>query len=243
MSDVLAKHIPLQTEVAFGQTVITQMERVLGGREGNLLCRTPEGEAALNRLAARLLDGQDLGYPIRFSVFNHKMVNAFAAPGGQIVILRGLLDASDTPEEVAAVLAHEIGHVEARDPTRLMLRAAGSAGIISLILGDVTGGTVIGIVGDQVLQSAYTRSAEAAADEFALRMLQAARIDAAAFGDFFDKLAKLERGFVPPEYLSSHPSSAARATRARDFAASHGPVAPVLGSADWQALKAMCKSL
>lgn len=241
MSDFLANRMPLATEVAFGQTVTTQMERVLGGRDGSLMCQNAAGEAALNRLASRLLDGQDLAYPIRFSVFDHKMVNAFAAPGGQIVILRGLLDTADTAEEVAAVLAHEIGHVEARDPTRLMLRAAGSAGIVSVILGDVTGGTLIGIIGDQVLQSSYSRRAETAADEFALAMMQAANISTAGFGDFFDKLAALEGGLSLPEYLSSHPATADRATRARDHAAGQGLTTPVLSAAEWRALKGICR--
>lgn len=242
MSDFLADRMPLETEVKFGRAVVSQMERLLGlGHDGDLGCNNPAGEAALNRMASRLMDGQDLKYAISFSVLNHEMVNAFAAPGGQIVILRGLLDTSDTPEEVAAVLAHEIGHVEARDPTRLMLRAAGSAGIVSIVLGDVTGGSVIGIIGDQMLQSSYTRRAEAAADEFGLGMLQAANVNAAAFADFFDKLSGLEDGFVPPEYLSSHPSSSARAARARDFAEGQARTTPVLTKAEWQALKTICK--
>jgi len=242
MSDFLANRMPLETEVRFGRAVVSQMERLLSfGKAGDLACRNPAGEAALNRIASRLMDGQNLQYAISFSVLNHEMVNAFAAPGGQIVILRGLLDASDTPEEVAAVLAHEIGHVEARDPTRLMLRAAGSAGIVSIILGDVTGGSLIGIIGDQVLQSSYTRQAEAAADEFSLAMLQAANVDSASFAEFFDKLSGLEGGFVPPEYLSSHPSSAARAARVRDFSAGQSGTTPVLTDAEWTALKGICK--
>jgi len=241
MSDFLANRMPLETEIKFGRAVVSQMERLLGiGKSGDLKCRDPAGEAALNRIASRLMDGQDLNYAISFSVLDHEMVNAFAAPGGQIVILRGLLDTSDTPEEVAAVLAHEIGHVEARDPTRLMLRAAGSAGIVSVVLGDVTGGTVIGVIGDQMLQATYTRQAEAAADGFALAMLQAANVDANALADFFDKLSGLEGGFAPPEYLSSHPPSTARATRARDFAAGQSGATPVLTSAEWNALKAIC---
>lgn len=241
MADFLATRMPLETEVSFGKAVISQMERLLGADEsGGLVCREPEGQAALSRLASRLLADHNLKYAINFSVFDHEMVNAFAAPGAQIVILRGLLDSAESAEEVAAVLAHEIGHVEARDPTRLMLRAAGSAGIVSIILGDVTGGSVIGIIGDQLLQSSYTRRAEAAADTFALKMLQDAKISAARFGDFFDRLELLESEFTMPEYLSSHPSSADRATRVREFSTGQGATAPVLTDAEWQALKAIC---
>lgn len=240
LSDFLADHMSLDAEIGFGRVVVSQMENLLGGEDGDLVCNNPKGEAALNRLASRLMDGQELKYAISFSVFNHDMVNAFAVPGGQIVIIRGLLDMADTPEEVAAVLAHEIGHVEARDPTRLMLRAAGSAGVLSLVLGDVSGGTVIGVIGDQLLQSSYTRQAEADADAFSLNMLQEARISSAAFAEFFDKLADIEGGFVPPEYLSSHPSSATRADRARDHAAGQGVTLSVLSDDEWMSLKAIC---
>lgn len=241
MSDFLAMRMPLETEVRFGKTVVAQMERFLGGAEGGLVCRNAEGEAALTRLVSRLMDGRDLQYAISFSVLDHEMVNAFAAPGGQIVILRGLLDKAGTAEEVAAVLAHEIGHVEARDPTRIMLRTAGSAGILSIILGDVSGGAVIGIIGDQLLQTAYTREAEGLADEFALDMLAFAGITSDAFADFLDRLVAMEGRVGLPEYLSSHPSTAARAARARDHAAGQGVTQSVLTHAEWQALKAICK--
>lgn len=241
MSDFLAMRMPLETEVRFGKTVVAQMERFLGDAEGGLVCGNAEGEAALTRLVSRLMDGRDLQYAISFSVLDHEMVNAFAAPGGHIVILRGLLEKAGTAEEVAAVLAHEIGHVEARDPTRIMLRTAGSAGILSIILGDVSGGAVIGIIGDQLLQTAYTREAEGRADEFALDMLAFAGITSAAFADFLDRLVEMEGRVDLPEYLSSHPSTAARAARARDHAAGQGVTQSVLTHAEWQALKAICK--
>ncbi len=241
MSDYLAERMPLETETRFGEAVVGQMERFLGGgASGGLVCRNAAGVAALDRLAARLTEGQSLQYDIKLSVLNHEMINAFAAPGGHVVLLRGLLDKADTADEVVAVLAHEIGHVEARDPTRLMLRAAGSAGIVSIILGDVSGGTVIGVLGDQLLQTSYTRAAETAADEFALAMLNSASISSQDFGAFFDKLAKIE-GVSLPEYFSSHPSSEARAERAREHAEVQGKTRPALSDDDWKALKSICK--
>lgn len=239
MSDFLANRMPLETEIQFGDAVVNQMERFLGGRAGSLLCTDPQGNDALNRLVTRLTEGQEMAYDLKVSVLDHPMVNAFAAPGGRVVILRGLLDKSDTPEEVAAVLAHEIGHVEARDPTRLMLRAAGSAGIVSIVLGDVSGGTVIGILGDQLLQTSYTRAAEAQADAFAMAMLNRAAISSEGFGAFFDKLAEMDQIEIP-EYFSSHPSSADRAERAKENARNQGVTKPALSEADWAALKKAC---
>lgn len=237
VSDRLAESLPLETEQRFGRAVVAQIEGLLGGEEGEgLMCDLPAGEAALARLTARLTDGQGLAYPVRIRVLDHAMVNAFAAPGGQVVLLRGLLDEAETPDEVAGVIAHEIGHVEARDPTRLAFRAAGSAGILSLILGDVTGGAFVAFAGEYLLSASYTREAEAAADVFAHRLLDRAVVSAAGLADFFDRIDGMDGDL--PDYLSTHPASAGRAQAARD--ADGGPAGPALDGDDWQALRAIC---
>lgn len=238
MADFMAERMTLETEVRFGKSVMGQMERLLNnGGKGDLSCRNPKGVAALDAMLDRLTAGQGLKYDLELTVFNHSMVNAFAAPGGQMVIIRGLLDEAKTAEEVAGVLAHEIGHVEARDPTRLTLRAAGSAGILSVILGDVSGGTLIGLVGDHLLRSAYTRDAEAAADAFGLKLLNDAGVSSEGLADFFQRIGKDDD---LPEYLSSHPSSTGRADVARNNARDQANTTPILTDAQWADLRAIC---
>ncbi|MGL4322128.1 MAG: M48 family metallopeptidase, partial [Paracoccaceae bacterium] len=236
LSDTLAERLPIEREVAFGQLVVANMEQFLGGEGGSLTCQNPAGLAALQRLEDRLTKGQGLQYDLSLQVFDHGMVNAFAAPGGQLVILRGLLDEAETPAEVAGVLAHEVGHVEARDPTRLAFRAVGSAGILSLLLGDATGGSLIAIMGDQVLSASYTREAEAAADAFAFRLLNDTGVGTAGLASFFEGLNG--KGINLPEYLSTHPDTAGRAAAAR--AADGATHEAVLSYADWAALKGIC---
>ena len=240
MANTLAQIIPVEREIAFGKTVVNQMERVLGRRDGSLRCTDPAGRAALDKMLARLTDGRDMQYDIGLMVFDHEMVNAFAAPGGQVVILRGLLDTAQGPDEVAGVLAHEIGHVESRDATRHALRTAGSAGLLTMVLGDFTGGAAIALVGEQLITAAYTRDAEAAADVFALDMLRDARVDAGGFARFFDELDDLE-GIELPAYLRSHPVTAERADQARDFAREQSGTRPILSETEWQALKSICR--
>jgi beta-barrel assembly-enhancing protease len=236
LSDTLADRMPIEREVAFGQLVIANMESALGGEDGSLSCNDPAGLAALDRLRTRLTEGQGLRYDLSIRVFDHPMVNAFAAPGGQLVILRGLLDEAGSPAEVAGVLAHEIGHVESRDPTRLAFRSVGSAGILSLVLGDATGGTLIAIVGDQMLSARYTREAEAAADTFAHRLLADTGIGTAGMAAFFDRIDG--EGLDLPEYLSTHPATTGRADAAR--AADQGALTPVMSDAQWRALQGIC---
>ncbi|MEP1200121.1 M48 family metallopeptidase [Tateyamaria sp.] len=243
MANTLATLIPIEREVAYGKTVVNQMERFLGGKEvGGLACNNPDGRAALDKMTARLTEAGDLRYDLNIGVFNHKMVNAFAAPGGQIVIMRGLLDRAETPDEIAAVLAHEIGHVEARDTTRNALRAAGSAGLLALVLGDFAGGSAVVVAAEYTLNASYTREAEAAADVFALNMMEAAGADAEALATFFDSLDGLERTLPDlPEYLSSHPETTDRAEAARTFAKTQGRTTPILDDKEWAALQNICK--
>lgn len=241
MANTLAKIIPMESEIAFGKTVSAQMERALGGGTlGQMTCSTPQGDAALNAMLARLTGTEALSYDVQVRVLNHPMINAFAAPGGQVVILRGLLDKATSPEEVAAVLAHEIGHVEARDPTRAALRAAGSAGLLTMLIGDFTGGAALAIVGEHLLSASYTRQAEAAADGFALAMLDRASINAEGLAAFFDKLGAMGGRLDVPEYLSTHPDTADRGARARAFSSGQSDTAPVLDDSAWAALQSIC---
>lgn len=242
MANTLATLIPIEREVAYGKTVVNQIERFMGGKSiGGLACTDPAGRAALQTMTDRLTEAGDLTYDLNVSVFDHKMVNAFAAPGGQVVIMRGLIDKAKSPDEVAAVLAHEIGHVEARDTTRNALRAAGSAGLLALVLGDFAGGSAVVVVAEYTLNASYTREAEAKADIYALEMLKRSGTDAKALATFFDSLEG-EKKALPdlPDYLSTHPETADRAQAARDFAATQGRTKSILNDAEWASLQNIC---
>lgn len=240
MADTMARIIPVEREAAFGKTVTANMERVLGAsRVGDLRCRNPEGEAALQAMLTRLTLNRDMAYEVQLQVFDHPMVNAFAAPGGQVVLLRGLLEEASHPDEVAGVLAHEIAHVEHRDATRQALRAAGSAGILTMIVGDFTGGAAVAVIGEHMISASYTREAEAAADLFALDMLDTAGVSARGFATFFDTIDDL-KGFELPQYLATHPVTKERAEQARGFADTQGGTAPILSDGEWRALQNIC---
>lgn len=242
MATTLANYIPIEREVAYGKSVVSQIERLLSGsRAQKLTCSDEKGVAALDTMIDRLTQGADLNYDLNVAVFKHPMINAFAAPGGQIIVMRGLIDKAESPDEVAAVLGHEIGHVEARDTTRNALRAAGSAGLLSLVLGDFAGGSAVLVAAEYTLNAAYTREAEAKADIFALNALKASGTNAAALAEFFDRLENLERSLPElPEYLSSHPETKSRSDAARAFAKTQGQVNPILDKTEWAALKGIC---
>lgn len=244
MANRLAPKIPLEQEVAFGQTVTRYAMSIMVAEDDEApFCTDPAGQAALDVLADKLIAAAPLPYDeINLQVVRSDLVNAFAAPGGQVVVLSGLLDAANGPDELAGVLAHEFGHVAAHDPSRLALRAAGSAGLLGLAFGDFTGGTVLLALANQMLQASYTRDAEAAADVFALQALSGAGISPNGLADFFDSLAK-DAGAASEfdQLLQSHPDLGTRANKARDAGTSDAGLAPALTDTQWRALQKICE--
>lgn len=140
-------------------------------------------------------------------VYKSPMVNAFALPGGKIVVFTGLIEKADTPEQVAGVLGHEMAHATLRHGLERVGQSLGMAAAITLLIGD-TGGMVA--AGADLFQMAtvnsYGRAQEAAADAEGVRMLNAAGIDPAGLPKFFEML-KHEEGDIPDAiaWISTHP--------------------------------------
>lgn len=242
ISDQLAELIPPEAEAAMGEQMVDEFAKILSGFEEPRFCSTPDGDSALNKMVARAEAVSDPHLPLTVQVLDHEMVNAFALPGGQIVLFRGLIDKADSPEEVAGVLAHEIGHVVNRDPTRIALRSAGSAGLLGLLLGDFTGATVTVALSEALLRSGYQREAEAAADDFANAALGAQGLPTKPFAGFFLKL-KEDVGERPNflTHLASHPDLGGRADKATAAdQVGEQPFTPALNDQDWVALQEIC---
>ena len=242
LADQMATLIPPEAEIAMGEEMVAQFAELLTEDDEPRFCSTPAGDAALATMTARFEGGAGAHVPLTVRVFDHEMINAFALPGGQIVLFNGLLQEADGPEEVAGVLAHEIGHVVALDPTRLTLRSAGTAGLLGLILGDFTGATVTVALSEALLRSGYQREAEAQADVFATDLLSGQGLPTGPFAGFFDKLR--EKVGDTPElltHLSTHPDLAGRAAaaRARDIIGGR-TFQPTLSDQQWVALKNIC---
>jgi Zn-dependent protease with chaperone function len=241
----LARMIPPDRERQLGDAVVDQLQTVLSlmGGDRPEICDTRSGVEALERLAARLDPHAGLPYPLRVGVIDHGMINAMAVPGGRILIFRGLLEAAANPEEVAGVLAHEIGHVVYRDPTQQALRAAGTAGILGLLLGDVFGASIVVIATDAVLNASYQRDAETRADEVAYKILSDAELPSGPFAGFFNKMKQKygdNEGLM--KLIASHPGLEGRAARAAAAdRIGDGPYEPALDDQDWIALRGICQ--
>ncbi|MFK5998942.1 MAG: M48 family metallopeptidase [Rhodobacterales bacterium] len=244
LANQLATMIPVEREIALGRVSIQQIENMLGGYRNNvsLVCKGAKGRAALDKMTARLRPYVNSPYPLDIQVFNHKMPNAFAVPGGRIVLFDGLVQAADSPEEVAAVLGHEMGHVVNRDPVRLTLRSAGSVGILGLVFGDFAGGAAALAVAEQLVSANYSQAAEANADRYAYRLMANAELPTTPMADFFEKLNKKfgnQPGFL--SHLASHPDLVGRAKAAKDADTIKGKAfTPILSASEWQDLRRIC---
>ncbi|MCH7943570.1 MAG: M48 family metallopeptidase [Proteobacteria bacterium] len=184
-AEPVAALMPLAWEEALGNQVVS------GFAAHIRFCDRPGGTRSLARLTDRLVETIDSRYTFRVAVADAGPVNAFAAPGGYIVLYRGLIADARSADDVAGVLAHEIGHVIERHATEGIVRATGLALIVQLLLGDPTGVLGIGAAaGELLLSLAYSRDDEAEADAIAVDMLAAAGIDSDGFVRFLQRMAR-----------------------------------------------------
>jgi predicted Zn-dependent protease len=147
------------------------------------------------------------GIDWEFELFEEPTPNAFALPGGKIGVNSGMLQVAKSDDQLAAVLAHEVGHVVARHPSEQMSQSAA----IQTALG--TAGLSEGAVGALVQmatgvgQLSFSRSAEAEADRIGLEyMARAGYNPEAAIGLWQNMQAATAGGGQPPEFLSTHPN-------------------------------------
>lgn len=169
--------------------------------------------------------------PVEVLVVDSPVVNAFALPGGLIAVHRGLLARLQGPEELAAIVAHEMGHAAHHDSLNGLARAFG----LSLLLSLVTGGSenLTRNVLEQAFAMHYSRQAEERADRYALELLARARLDPARFAE---ALGRLESRAPSPllRYLDTHPDIGSRIEAARRRSAEARPPAEPL-AAEWPA--------
>ncbi len=168
---------------------------------------------AVQEISQRLIKPMDNNpYTFEISVVKNDVVNAFALPGGYVVVFTGLLEQAKSGEEVAGVLSHELNHVLERHGLERIVKQLGVVAVLGIILGDQQGlAGVMKQVGAELLSLKFGRAQETEADVKGLQLLHRARIDPTGMVAFFQRMSEQEQGRV--EWLSSHPMSAARAER------------------------------
>ncbi|MGD0886202.1 MAG: M48 family metallopeptidase [Thermodesulfovibrionales bacterium] len=143
--------------------------------------------------------------------------NAMALPGGTIVITDDMVKAAESQEEVLAILAHEIGHVELRHSLRSILQNSAVAVVAATVTSDAAS-LSIAVAGLPVLlaQTKYSREFETEADDYAFKLLKKRNYSPAAFASIMERLAEKQEGKKRSlSFISTHPVTEDRVKRAR----------------------------
>lgn len=227
----LAPLIPSSVEAKLGNALV--------GDFGGRFCDTPQGKAALTKLTNSLDDNPK---DLQVEVANIDMLNAVALPGGKVLLFQGLLDQAKSPDEVAGVLAHEIGHVRERHVMQGLLRQMG----LAVVLGgfDGSGGSTL----NSLLSTTYTRDSEREADDHSLNALKKANVSPVGTADFFNRLASMDgsrdlkdrQARTMASYTSSHPLSDERRKLFEKAVIKGNAYKPALTLDEWTELKTMC---
>lgn len=234
MAGLIAPAIPVDWEKKLGESADEEARKTLSGKS----CNAPKGTEALQKISRRLQTATHLRLPATIEVVASQTPNAFALPGGKVYLLSGLLDKARSQDEVIGVLAHELGHLEHRDHLRRIIETGGAAMLVSLVFGDVSGGSAMIIVGNSVFNAAYSRENEAEADAFAAKTLSALGRPAKPMGELLIRITGADGG-GPARILHDHPLSADRLEALK--AADKGETAPpLLSDEEWTALKGIC---
>ncbi|MXW02287.1 MAG: M48 family metallopeptidase [Holophagales bacterium] len=144
--------------------------------------------------------------------------NAFALPGGTVVVTDELVEFAEHDEEIIAVLAHELGHVEGRHVLRSMAQRSTLLALWTAVTGDVSLAALSVLGPDQLIAQSYSRDFERAADEFAADYLLRAGVSPTRLGDILERLERESGTGSFPTWLSSHPAAADRARSAMERA-------------------------
>lgn len=218
-----ADQISLEQERTLGDLAFAQMRPGLKLRE--------EGPAqdAVELIGVRLTAGS-ANYRYSFYVAEDPQVNAFALPGGRVVVYSGLLRDAESAEELAGVLAHEVSHVELRHTLRNLIHSLGWRAVLGAALGDLSGG-VWADMAHELGRLGYSRDTEREADMAGLRLLRRSGVPATGMLSFFERMARKQAS--PPAMLSTHPSGLERMTALREAIAKAGPYPSQLLDIDW----------
>ncbi len=163
-----------------------------------------------------------LPYHFNIIIHEHDAVNAMAFPGGHIVVFSGLLSQVTSENELAFVLAHELGHYAHRDHLRGFGRALVFMAISAVMFGPDS--SLGGMLGNAltITELSFSRQQETRADEFAVELVNCAYGHVGGSTDFFEKISKAQEPGIFGHYFATHPENRRRIDHVQQFARSKG---------------------
>lgn len=195
--------IPVEREVNMGNSLSRQVEKKFALVEDIYL------QKRISDIGERIVavcDRRDISY--HFKVLNNEEANAFALPGGFVYIFSGLLKEIDSDAELAAVLAHEVGHIAARHSVKRLQKALGYDIFLIIAAQNAEDGAAAAKIGAGIneLFLAYSREDEMQSDRLAARYIKKAGFAPEGMIAFLEKLRKIKHDKpIQPQYLRTHP--------------------------------------
>jgi Zn-dependent protease with chaperone function len=228
---------------------------------------SPAAQASLDELGERLRTVSQSPFELKLRIIDAQFPNAFALPGGWIVVTDDLIDLMESPDELAGVLAHETAHVSQRHVMSAQIREMGFGMLLEFMIGGGSGaGQGLARAGASLESYRHTRGAEAEADDFAMQYLVDADLNPDSLAQFFDRLAEFIESESRSEdndaesvdeaepvsdsgasgewveaLLRTHPETRERAEKARLIAASiDWSGEPALSDDAWAEIQSVC---
>jgi len=214
---IAAESVPIDVETALGERTLGTLDSMGCGPSMLASKRAAELRSRFEALTHGLQDG--FRYRLELRSCRAIGANAFALPGGTIVMTDGLVKLSQNDDEIVAVLAHEVGHVRHRHGLRLAFQSLGVGALIATLFGDAASlSAIIVAVPSVLVQTGYSRAFEEEADRYAFVRLKEIGISPRHFADILRRLEGSRGSGAPGEraldYLSSHPATEKRIERA-----------------------------
>jgi Zn-dependent protease with chaperone function len=239
--------VPLGVEQWLGGSVESQQRAELARSQHDECGQGPNGQAsraAFDKLVRQLEDVAALPLPVRASVVRQSEDNAKMLLDGRVQVYEGMIDKAKTPDELAGVIAHEIGHIAHREGVGRTIRAVGLWFLFGPLIGDFSAGATAWVGVHTVLLPSYSRGQEAAADAFGAELMLKLGRDPRALGHV---LRGGTAKSIATILLTDHPAARERVAAieaiARAAPKRNGSAAPeLLTAAEWAALKQICQA-
>jgi predicted Zn-dependent protease len=208
LANIITPHVPIEWEKGLGKSALS----FLAPEEKR--CNDNNLQQAVDEIVARLNAAEPSPYAFKVFIVKSSTFNAFALPGGNIIVFSGLIEKAESPEALASVLAHEMQHVKKRHVTQKVIENSSTGLILSALSGDVTGSVLYGASAARTLASlSYSRQYEEEADESGMKMLIAADINPEQMIAMYEIMKKESGKTMIPKYISTHPELDDRISR------------------------------
>lgn len=190
-------------------------------------------DSAIQLIKSRLIEALDsTAYRYQVTIIKSDDINAFTIPGGNIYVFSELIKVAKTPEEVAAVIAHEIGHAEKRHVLNKLVKEASITAIMGILSGGDPG--ILSQLLKQIVGSSFDREQEDEADKFALALLEKAGISPKSLAIFFQRLNDKNLDYDENlEILMTHPHNNKRIDQVRGYKTKNN-FKPIAFDIDWE---------